>query len=85
MAPRTLEQLRKIADFVLAESRKGATASEIIAQMVSIYGAKHRLVAGAWSLSAAGVGASCTWSRDEGLLKTWYRNATVRIARERMK
>ena len=85
MSPKALKTLQEAADYVAGENRKGTASELIILAMIKHFGAKrwdsgytgHKLRCGT-------VTASCTTSRDRGLLAAWNRNATIRLAREAM-
>lgn len=81
MAKKALETLREAAKFVGNERQKGTAAELIILAMVSQFGATRSVSSsgGAYTLRCGGVRGSCTWSRDEGLLKSWNGNATVKL------
>lgn len=84
MKPAALERLQAVADLVSDGTRTARSAIDIISDMQTLHGATYGLKGGAYFIRCAGVSASCTWSRDQGVLQAWNRNATLRIAKERM-
>ena len=72
--------LNAASDCVHAGIRAGKDPAAIIADLVAEHGAMFRPN---WNntnlLLCCGVRASCTWSRDAGLLKAWRRNSTMRL------
>lgn len=82
MTPTMLARLKAAAAYVMAEVGKNTDAAEILAGLVKHHGAVIRDQASTNSIRCAGVAASCTWSRDKGLLKAWRKNATIKLAME---
>jgi len=80
MTPKALEKLRDAAKFVGGERQKGVAAEVIIQAMISQFGAARSVSCGAFTLRCAGVRGSCTWSRDTGLLESWWRCVTMKLA-----
>lgn len=75
------DRLQAAIDYVhQAKSGDNATGpAAIIAGLQADHAASYRIGASTNVLRVAGVNASCTWSRDEGLLKAWERLATIRL------
>ena len=84
LSPATLDRLGKAADFVFLALREGSSAAEVIEGLVRDHRASLRLRPDAHRLTCAGVTASCTRSRDDGLLKAWRARATDRLAAQVM-
>ena len=84
MSPKALKTLREAAKFVGDEKAKGTAPELVILALLKNFGAKRAVSGGAHTLRCGTVAASCTWSRDKGLLDNWNRNATIRLAREAM-
>lgn len=84
MSPKSLKTLQEAASFVGDEKRKGTSPEEIINAMIERFGAKRSGRSGAYTFRCGTVSASCTLSRDQGLLDNWNRNATIRLAQEAM-
>lgn len=84
MKPAALERLQAAADLVSNGTRAARSAIDIISDMQTLHGATYGLKGGAYLIRCAGISATCAWSRDEGLLQAWNRNATLRTAKERM-
>lgn len=74
-----LARLQAAFDYAGARARQGATPATIIAELVEHH--RGRFIPGAQTnaLRVAGVAASCTWSKGEGLLDAWKRLASVRL------
>lgn len=81
--PATLKRRAKLqaaADYVADRLRAGDHALRIIEGLVAGHGATHVTGRDPNALQCAGVSATCTWSKDEGLLENWRKNATLRLA-----
>jgi hypothetical protein len=85
MKPEAVDRIERIYDQISLAKRVGKSSADIIASLVARHGATYTCRPCTNTLRVAGVTATCTWSKDEGLLSAWKKNATVRIARERMK
>lgn len=85
MKPEAVDRIERIYDQIALAERRGQTAATIIGTLVADHGATYTCRPCTNTLRVAGVTATCTWSKDAGLLSGWKKNATVRIARERMK
>lgn len=83
MTPLTEQKRRKLqAAFDYANKafkRDGARADTVIAGLAIHHGAKWKPRWDASRLSCAGVTATCTWSKDEGLLRNWLNTAGLRL------
>ncbi|HEX7821079.1 MAG TPA: hypothetical protein VF463_10720 [Sphingobium sp.] len=77
-----LARLKAVLGMVLAEEVWGTPAADIIRRMVAEHGGSYRVAPTNNTLTAGGVSATCTWSKDVGLLAAWRRNATVRLSKE---
>jgi len=84
MSPKTLAKLKDAWTFVEAEHRKGTAPELVILAMIKLFGAKR------WDADYAGhklrcgtVTASCTTSRDSGLLRAWQRLAGMKLQAEK--
>lgn len=84
-SPATLDRLGKAADFVFLALRDGSSPTEVIDGLVRDHRASLRLRPDGNRLTCAGVTASCTWSKDDGLLKAWRDRATIRLALSKLK
>ena len=82
MTPSMLARLKAATAYVMAEVNKNTVAAEILAGLVKDHKAVIRNQASTNSIRCAGSSASCTWSRDEGLLNAWRKNATIKLAME---
>lgn len=78
-----LGRLQEAADRVASLTRDDVTPAEIIARLVEQHGAIYRQ-GDPHRLRCAGVTATCTWSKDMGLLEAWRKNATIRIMKENL-
>ena len=85
MTPTMFARLKAASAYVMAEVNKNTIASEILAGLVAQHHATYRVNCDPYLLRCAGVTATCTSSRDEGLLNAWRRLATVKIAMEQQK
>ena len=85
MTPTMFTRLQKASDFVIQELEKSTPAEDIIKALVEQHHATLRLRAAGDTLRCAGVTGSCTWSRSDGLLSAWRKNATIKIAMENQK
>lgn len=84
LSPATLDRLGKAADFVFLALRDGSSPAAVIDGLVRDHRASLRLRPDGNRLTCAGVTASCTWSKDDGLLKAWRARATERLAAQVM-
>lgn len=82
LSPAMLDRLGKAADFVFLALRDGSSAAEVIDGLVRDHRATLRLRPDGNRLTCAGVTVSCTWSKDQGLLKAWRERATLRLAEQ---
>lgn len=76
----------KLADawtFVEGELKKNTPPEQVVLALQSLYGAVRKFAPAGNTLRCLGVQASCTWSRDTGLLIAWKRLAGARLQRER--
>ena len=83
MSPATFARLQKALDYVLAQDGK-MPAAAIIDALIRDHGASYSTTSSTNSLRCGGVQATCTWSRDTGLLAAWRKNAVNRTAMEAM-
>ena len=81
MSPAQRAQLQQAADMVAAMLRPDVAPAAIIQRLVEQHGATYR-TGNTHLLRCAGVTATCTWSKDKGLLEAWRKNATLRIMKE---
>lgn len=58
-----------------------AVAARTLEFLQRDHGATVRFEASTNTLRCAGVSATCTWSKDQGLVKAWLRNAAARLAK----
>ena len=79
MTPAALTRLTGINDFVLEQLRNGRPAGDIIAQLQVLHRASFTCRLSTNTLRAGGITATCTWSKTDGLLDAWRRNAMSRI------
>ncbi len=84
MTAARIAKLQAAADYVSLKLREGVASAEIITGLVAIHGASYATDRDPYRLRVAGVAATCTWSRDHGLLDAWRRNATRHLWRERL-
>ncbi len=82
MKPAQRMHLHRIVEFVENALRADHPATEIIATLVAQHRATYTCRPHTNTLRVAGVTATCTWSKDTGLLDGWRRNAKLRFARE---
>ena len=80
MTPAMRARLQAASDMVLEQIGNGAQPGEVIDKLVAVHGATYKTDASTNSLRCAGVNATCTWSRTEGLLNAWRRLATIKLA-----
>lgn len=84
LSPAMHDRLGKAADFVFVALRDGSSAVDVIDGLVRDHRASLKLRPDGNRLTCAGVTASCTWSKDDGLLKAWRARATERLAAQTM-
>lgn len=84
LSPAMHDRLSKAADFVFLALREGSSAADVIDGLVRDHRASLKLRPDGNRLTCAGVTASCTWSKDDGLLKAWRGRATERLAAQTM-
>jgi len=80
MTPAMRGRLQAAFDHVLARLGEKMDPATIIAELVGQHRASFRDVGSTYTLRVAGVQASCTWSKDDGLLKAWRKNAIAKLA-----
>jgi hypothetical protein len=85
MSPKSLQTLRDAVDLVDAAHRANTDPEKVIAQMTERFGATRKLHPAGNTLRCGTVQASCTWSRDSGLLIAWRRLAGVALQQEKGK
>jgi hypothetical protein len=76
--------LKAACNTVLDRTREGVPAKEILEELERDHAARRSVAYGAYTLSVAGVRATCTWSADTGLLANWRKTATLHLAAEPM-
>lgn len=70
-----------MSDTIAADRlRRGDTHFGVIQKLEGAFGATVKSSSGTNVLRCAGVAASCTWSKDHGLLNAWQKNATLKLA-----
>lgn len=79
MNDRQRDKLRSACDRVAKMLQLKSTPAEIIDALVRDHGATYSTMSDGYKLRCAGVAASCTWSRDAGLLNNWRKTATTRL------
>ena len=84
MKPDAVDRIERVYDFIAQAERAGLPYEAIVVNLVAGFGATYTCRPSTNTLRVAGVTATCTWSKDAGLISAWKKNATVRIARERM-
>lgn len=85
MTPTMLARLRAAMTYVMVEVNKNTEGAAIISGMIEAHSATVKTAPTGNTIRCAGITASCTWSRDEGLLKAWRKNATIKLAMEAAK
>lgn len=83
MSPKSLQTLRDAVDLVDQAHRDNTDPEKVIAEMTERFGAKRVLAPQGNTLRCATVQASCTWSRDSGLLIAWRRLAGAALQQEK--
>ena len=78
MTPAMRGRLQAAFDHVLAKLGEKMEPATIIAELVGQHRASFRAIGSTYTLRVAGVQASCTWSKDDGLLKAWRNNASLK-------
>lgn len=84
MTPKALEKLKAVQEVVWKAVEKGNLPADIIAVLVRDHGARLTLRPHTNTLRAGGVTATCTWSKDKGLLDAWRRKASHHIIMAQM-
>ena len=79
LTPAQRDRLLVVTKFAMDEIAKDTPADKIIYLLEADHAATVSVKGSAYTLRAAGVVGSCTWSRDSGLLSSWRKNATVRL------
>lgn len=77
--PATLERLTAANDFVLADAQAERDPKDTIAALVATHGAISRQRSGTYELRCATVIGSSTCGAPGAILRSWRRNAMVRI------
>jgi hypothetical protein len=72
-------KLQAASDYIGRRKREEATPADIINGLQLNFGATVDLRRDPYKLRLAGVAASCSWSKDAGLLENWRKTATVRL------
>ena len=80
MSPAAISRLRAAIAFVEAEIHLGTPAVEIIDRAAALHGAVCGTRGGSYTLRIATVTGSCTWSREAGLLTSWFSCALRHLA-----
>lgn len=73
------DRIQAAADTIGEARRAGTAPAAIIDTLRRNHAAAYRVGASTNTLRVAGITASCTWSKDTGLLDAWSRLATVRL------
>lgn len=81
MRPVSRQKLRAAYDLVEQRRNENASPAAIIAELVANHGASYNRDHDTNRLRVGGVGASCTWSADTGLLGNWKRTANRHLMR----
>lgn len=80
LKPAQREKLQAVCNLIADRQRAGVDAAAIVAELVRDHGARYDTRWDANRLRVAGISASCTWSKDAGLLSNWSKTATLRLA-----
>lgn len=81
ISPHQRQRIQAAMDYVLASLQAGAEPAQIISDLVERFGASVPAYRGhGYTMRCAGVAGNCTWSKDDGLLKSWRGNANTRLA-----
>jgi len=75
----TLARLKAANDLVLADAQAGTSPEDTIAGLIASHGAVKRYNCGTYTLRCATVVGSCTTGNAGDILRSWRRNAMVRI------
>ncbi|WP_308815538.1 hypothetical protein [Sphingomonas sp. GV3] len=79
MSPASRIRLQAAFDHVLLRASDHMDAATIIAELVGQHRALFRSSGVTNSLRVACVQATCTWSKDEGLLAAWRKRAIAKL------
>lgn len=84
ISPTKIAKLQAANDYAGEQLRLGTAAGDIIAGLVRDHGARFEDRQDPYRLRCAGVAASCTWSKSDGLLGNWQKTATSRLMKSAM-
>lgn len=82
MTPAKRQKLEAAWDWATAQLQAGAPPIDVITGLQEQHGANYTLRPCTNTLRCAGVTATCTWSKDHGLLTAWRKNASLKLTME---
>lgn len=82
MTPAKRQKLEAAWDWATAQLQVGTAPIDVITGLQEHHGATYTVRACTNTLRCAGVTATCTWSKDQGLLTAWRKNASQKLIME---
>lgn len=82
MTPVKRQKLEAAWAWTTTQLQAGATPIDVITGLQEHHGATYTLRPCTNTLRCAGVTATCTWSKDQGLLAAWCKNASLKLIME---